>query len=110
MAKLAKTQQQRISGWLNGVRNPSYNSIKKLADAVKVSVNYFIDDGKKNEQTNTSSSIMQFVNDKIKIIDTENNLLKKEIELLKEKNKNYENNLKRLEEKIKRVETTRLRS
>lgn len=43
LAKKIGNTQSRVSGWLHGVRNPSLTSIKKLASALDVPINFFVE-------------------------------------------------------------------
>ena len=82
LAKKIKINRQMISYWLNSGKNPSLSSIQKIANALKVSINYFIDGSTpiKNE---------------------ENKDVWSKIELLEEKLKRHEIEIKYLKDKIK---------
>lgn len=43
LAKKIGNTQSRVSGWLTGVRNPSLTSIKKLASALDLPINFFVE-------------------------------------------------------------------
>ena len=76
--------QVMISQWMNGARNPSIKSIKKIAEVLDVPVNYFL--GESNIGNDGLKEVLMkinFIEEKIKRIETENILLKKEIELIR---------------------------
>ena len=97
LASLAKTKQERISEWINGVRNPSLSSIENLARALNVDVNYFIESVNSIENKNRKDDIVSIIKLIKKLekdfvvsnkkIETEISFLKKEIELIKKNNK-----------------------
>ena len=43
LAALIDSDQRIISFWLNGVRNPSLTSIKKIAAALDLPINFFVE-------------------------------------------------------------------
>lgn len=43
LASLLGINQARISGWLHGTRNPSLTSIKKIASALDLPINFFVE-------------------------------------------------------------------
>ena len=90
LAEMIGTNQQMISRWLNGVRNPSFTSLKKIAAALNVSFNYFV------EAENTDKDLK-----KTKILKLENKILKLEKEVLNLKNKNLQLEKENLKLKLK---------
>ena len=82
-----------VSRWLKGNRNPSIKSLKIIAEATGVPLNYFLDDSQKNfENTgiigdkNSNNNFNADMKDiKIQLQDHEIRLLKLENELLKKK-------------------------
>ncbi len=93
LASLAGTKQERISEWLNGVRNPSLNSIKKLSQALNVDINYFMENVLNTEKKDISNFdinekidlINKNFEEKFKIHETEIKILKDKIKLLENK-------------------------
>ena len=113
LGDLLGVKRPMISNWVTGFRNPSFNSIKKLAEALNVSVSYFTEDtaAKKNTEKSDDINLKIIMNliekqnkifeekekkleEKIKRYKAENDLLKKDIEFVKKKNKNFEKELK----------------
>ena len=43
LGKLIGSNQQMVSRWLHGVRNPSLTSIKKIAAALDLPINFFVE-------------------------------------------------------------------
>lgn len=43
LASLIGSNQQMVSRWLHGVRNPSLTSIKKIASALDLPINFFVE-------------------------------------------------------------------
>lgn len=83
-------QKAMITNWISGIRNPSLNSIKKIASVLKIDYNYFIEDSEYNKQklkTDTKD---------LKILQQENKILK-----LEKENTELKNKIKTLENKIK---------
>ncbi|MBQ3834940.1 MAG: helix-turn-helix transcriptional regulator, partial [Elusimicrobia bacterium] len=83
LAKKIGTKQQMISRWLTGGRNPSLNSLKKIAEALNVPLSYFVEFGedKKNiEILKLKNKILQLekenLNLKNKILEMEKKFLK----------------------------------
>lgn len=76
--------QTMISHWLTGIKNPTISSVKKLADALEVSVSYFIDENITNEtakkENKSDSLVLELVLEKIKHLETEIELLKAKID------------------------------
>ena len=85
--------QQRISFWATGRTVPTVASIKKIAAALDVPVNYFIEENaENNEQNNVNveknnnfdmNFIMKFIDEKMKRLELEIELIKKDIIFLK---------------------------
>lgn len=95
-----------VNRWMTGNSNPSFNSLKKIASALELPLNYFSEDYNINteiyNENNTEKDISKIVllEEKIKRLEAEimltrkdNELLKKEIEILKEKFKFLEKEL-----------------
>lgn len=79
---------QRISFWATGRTVPTIASIKKVASALNVPVNYFIeqdDEKKQNDNNMDFNFIMNFVNEKTKRLELEVEVLKSKIKSLEEK-------------------------
>lgn len=84
-----------VSRWLKGNRNPSIKSLKVIANATGLPLNYFLDDSQKNFENsgiigdNNSNNFNSDMKDiKIQLQDHEIRLLKLENEILrKETNK-----------------------
>ncbi|MBQ2219300.1 MAG: helix-turn-helix transcriptional regulator [Elusimicrobia bacterium] len=82
-----------VSRWLKGNRNPSIKSLKVIANATGLPLNYFLDDSQKNfensgiiDDRNTNNNFNADLKDiKIQLQDHEIRLLKLENELLKKK-------------------------
>lgn len=70
--------KEMISIWVTGRRNPSLNSIKKIANALDVSTNYFIED-----KENKNISEIELLKKENELLRKENFLLKKELKLKK---------------------------
>ena len=77
-------EQAMISQWLIGFRNPSLASLKKIAAALDISFNYFIEDSSNK------------IEDKIENIDSK-------IKLILEINKNLEKRISFLEKELKEL-------
>jgi transcriptional regulator with XRE-family HTH domain len=78
LAKKIKINRQMISYWLNSGKNPSLTSIKKIADVLKTSMSYFIEEPPvvKNEGTKDLSVKVELLEEKIKRHEVEINYLK----------------------------------
>ncbi len=76
--------QEMISRWINGVRNPSFNSIKKIAAVLDVPADCFIEKPITTAENNTANKNNIDLMDKkdIKLL-----LHEKDIEILQLKNK-----------------------
>ena len=88
-----------VNRWITGNSNPSFNSLKKIAAALELPLNYFSEDYNintelYNESNNTEKDFSKIVllEEKIKRLEAEimltrkdNELLKKEIEILNDK-------------------------
>lgn len=85
LASLAKTKQERISEWMNGVRNPSLSSIEKISHVLGVDINYFIENKSVNflQNKNISDSKIQILIESNNNLAAENEKFKKEINFLK---------------------------
>ena len=82
LGKLIGVKRPMISQWMTGARNPSLPSIKKIANALKVPANNFIDDENIKKETKNS---------------TQNDVVKLMMSLIKEHNKAVEERMKRFE-------------
>lgn len=88
-----------VSRWLKGNRNPSIKSLKVIANATGLPLNYFLDDSQKNFENsgiigdrNTDNNFNADLKDiKIQLQDHEIRLLKLENELLRKELKKWEN-------------------
>ena len=94
LGKKLGVNRQQISRWLTTDRNPSLVSIKKLAKALNVSVNYFIEESNKKVKDKTNLKRIENVN-----MDLIINLIREENKLLEEKIKTLEYRIKILEKK-----------
>ena len=68
-----------ITNWISGVRNPSLNSLKKIAEELNVPLNYFIEENN-NDQKNGKNKNED---------NTIDGLDKKDIKILKLENENF---------------------
>ena len=78
---------QRISFWTTGRTIPTLASIKKVAAALDVPVNYFIEQNEKkqNDGNIDLNFVMTFVNEKTKRLELEVEVLKNKIQNLEDK-------------------------
>ena len=89
LSEIIGNSQARISGWLHGVRNPSLTSIKKIASALDLPINFFVENsgntqtGNNNIIGNSNNFNANMKDIKIQLQDHEIRLLKLENELLR---------------------------
>ncbi|MBQ3834238.1 MAG: helix-turn-helix transcriptional regulator [Elusimicrobia bacterium] len=78
LAKKIKINRQMISYWLNSGKNPSLTSVKKIADALKAPMSYFVVETtiEKNEENKNLSVKIELLEEKIKRHEIEINYLK----------------------------------
>ncbi|MBQ3833933.1 MAG: helix-turn-helix transcriptional regulator [Elusimicrobia bacterium] len=75
-----------VSRWVNGVRKPSISSLRKISKVFNVPISYFIENeisDKSNKNSTEMKIKFSFLEEKIRRVEIENSLLKKEIELIK---------------------------
>ncbi len=87
LADMTGINRPLISRWIIGDRNPSLTSLKKIANVLDVSVEYFIENGKENKNNFDEKDI---------------EILKLKNEILDLKNKNLELEKENLELKYKK--------
>ena len=56
-----------ISNWMNGFRNPSLASIQKIANALDVSIDYFIENGKEKTLDEKDIKILQLEKENLEL-------------------------------------------
>lgn len=78
LAKKIKINRQMISYWLNSGKNPSLTSVKKIANALKTPMSYFVEEitAVKNEKDKVLSTKVELLEEKIKRHEVEINYLK----------------------------------
>ncbi len=86
-ANKSKIPTQNISAWINGRSVPTRDNIIQIAKILKKDITEIqaIFNDKSNKYENNNSSIIDLILEKIKRLETENALLRKEIELIKTK-------------------------
>ncbi len=96
LACMADTKQQRISEWMTG-KNPSLSSIKKLAKALDVSANYFIEEKSLPKSTDNREVLnTDYPEEKNKRLELEIDLLKTKMESLIKDNELFRKELAEL--------------
>lgn len=96
LGNLIGVKRPMISQWVTGARNPSLSSIKRIAEALKVPVKYFVDDEniKKEIKSYENNDVVKLmmslitehnkaVEEKMKRFELELNLIKKELSKIK---------------------------
>ncbi len=93
VAKKLGVAQAMISQWLAGDKNPTLNTLTRIADVLGVSVNYFIEESFSSNENESFSEIkykLDLINEKnkvleekIKNLERENSLIKKFIKIPK---------------------------
>jgi transcriptional regulator with XRE-family HTH domain len=83
LADMLGVNRPMITRWITGGRYPSFVSVKKIADALGVSVEYFTEN--KNKKKDEDFISRKEVNKIIAIKDQEIKLLKEKISFLEEK-------------------------
>lgn len=83
IAAILGINQSRISGWLTGVRNPSLTSIKKIASALDLPINFFVENSGGVVNTGISGDITVGGMDEkdIKILKLEKQVLELKLKL-----------------------------
>lgn len=83
LASLIGSNQRVVSRWLTGVRNPSLNSIKKIASALDLPINFFVENSGGVVNTGISGDITVGGMDEkdIKILKLEKQVLELKLKL-----------------------------
>ena len=83
LAKLIGSNQQVVSRWLHGVRNPSLTSIRKIASVLDLPINFFVENSGGVVNTGVSGDITVGGMDEkdIKILKLEKEVLELKLKL-----------------------------
>lgn len=83
LAKLIGSNQQVVSRWLHGVRNPSLTSIRKIASVLDLPINFFVENSGGVVNTGVSGDITVGGMDEkdIKILKLEKEILELKLKL-----------------------------